>query len=261
MATPQVHPTAVIDEMVALEAGVRIGAHAVLEGPAFIGAETRIGPHAVICRGVRLGARNAVHAHAVIGDLPQDVSFDGGDTWLEIGEGNVFREGVTLHRSTREGHPTRVGSGCYLMVGAHVAHDCRVGDRVTLTNGVLLGGHVQVGDGAVIGGGTGVHQFVRIGELAMVAGYTAVRKDVMPCAMLGGDPPRHYRLNALGLRRAGVRGAEYRALEDAFRRLRAGRAIVTPAPGSAVERLSRWLAAESKRGVYGFARPRGNGRS
>jgi UDP-N-acetylglucosamine acyltransferase len=255
MGNGNVHPTAIVGEAVELGEGVRIGPYVVIEGPASIGAGTRIGPHAVICPYVALGPRNAVHAHAVIGDLPQDVSFDGAETWVQIGEANVFREGVTVHRSTKPERPTRIGSGCYLMAGSHVAHDCRVGDRVILTNGALLGGHVEVGDRAIIGGGAGVHQFVRVGELAMVAAYTAVRKDVLPFTMLGGEPPRHYRLNTVGLRRAGFGGPAYRALESAFRRLRAGLELERAEPGSPAERLASWLEQPSKRGLYGYARP------
>lgn len=255
MMTAGIHPTTIISPNAELAEDVTVGPYAVIEDDVIIGAGTHIGPHAVIHRCVRMGSGNQVHAHAVIGDLPQDLSFEGEDTRVEIGNDNVIREGVTIHRSTDLDSPTRIGSGCYLMAYAHVAHGVQVGDGVTLTNNVLLGGHVEIGERAVLGGNAGVHQFTRIGACSMVAGYIAVRKDVLPFSLVGGQPVRHYRLNTVGLRRNGITGERYRALEMAWRSLRSGSRDLGDVPRTPeVKYLETWLAAKSRRGIYGIIR-------
>ena len=254
----EIHETAVVDPGARLGAGVRVGPYAVIGDDVVIGAGSTIGPHAVIHPHVRLGEENAVHAHAVLGDLPQDLHFEGGVTRLEIGDRNRIRENVTLHRASAPDKVTRIGSDCFLMAGAHVAHDCQVGDRVILTNNVLLAGVVTVGDGANLGGAAVVHQFCRIGPLAMVGGFGGVQKDVLPYTMAHGIPACHFRLNTIGLRRAGVKGERYGALETAFRALRRGDRQLGEAPATPeVEILREWLAAPSKRGLTAWTKPRG----
>ena len=252
MASSSVHHTAIVAAGARLGAGVDVGPYVVIEDDVEIGDECRIGPHVVIHRQVRLGARNRLHAHAVIGGAPQDLSFKESDTWLVIGDDNVLREGVTIHRATRTEHPTRIGSHCFLMAYAHVAHDCRLGDRVILTNNVSLGGHVEIGDYCTLGGSAGVHQFVRIGAQAMVSAHALLRKDVLPFTLVGGEPVRHYRLNSVGLRRRGITGERYQALEQAFRALREGADLGAVPTTPETELLRAWLARPSKRGILGF---------
>ena len=255
---PDIHQTAIVDPGARLGDGVRVGPYAVIGDDVEIGSGTTIGPHVVIHPHVRLGSDNAVHAHAVLGDLPQDVAFGGETTRLEIGDRNRIRENVTVHRASQPDRLTRIGSDCFLMAGAHVAHDCRVGDRVILTNNVLLAGVVEVGDGANLGGATVVHQFCRIGALAMIGGFGGVGQDVLPYSMVHGIPACHFRLNTIGLRRAGVKGERYGALETAFRALRAGDRQLGVAPDTPeVAHLRAWLAAPSKRGIAAWTRPRG----
>jgi UDP-N-acetylglucosamine acyltransferase len=252
-----IHQTAVIDPAARLGEGVRVGPYAVIGGDVEIGAGTTIGPHVVIHPNVRLGDENSVHAHAVLGDLPQDVAFTGAETRLEIGDRNRIRENVTVHRASQPDRLTRIGSDCFLMAGSHVGHDCRVGDRVILTNNVLLGGVVTVGDGANLGGAAVVHQFCRIGSLAMIGGFGGVGQDVLPYAMVHGIPACHFRLNTIGLRRAGAKGERYGALEIAFRALRAGDKELGDAPDTPeVSHLREWLAAPSKRGIAAWTKPR-----
>jgi len=254
MSADQHHPTAIIASGADLADDVRVGPYAVIEDRVSIGAGTVIGPHAVIHGHARIGARNRIHAHAVIADTPQDYGYAGEETWVEIGDDNIIREGVTIHRSTDIDMPTRLGSKCFLMAYAHVAHGCQVGDGVILTNNVMLGGHVEVGGGAIIGGGTAVHQFCRVGASTMVAGVAGILKDILPYTMAKGAPALHYRLNSVGLKRAGVKGPRYRVLERAFRALRAG---AEPDLSEATEELAvlgAWLAAGSKRGLAGFIR-------
>ncbi|MGI8738294.1 MAG: acyl-ACP--UDP-N-acetylglucosamine O-acyltransferase [Gammaproteobacteria bacterium] len=248
------HRTACIADGAILGDNVTVGAFAVIEAGAEIGSGCRIGAHAVIHTSVRMGSNNRIHPHAVLGGDPQDVSFGGEDTRLRIGDDNVFREFVTVHRATSLERPTRIGSTCYLMANAHVAHDCQLGDHVTLTNLATLAGHVQIGERAMLGGLVPVHQFVRIGSLAMVGGNTTVRKDVLPFSLVAGEPARHYRLNSVGLRRAGVTADRVRALQAAFRALRGGRRDLSGVPdGPEIALLRAWLTAPSRRGLTGFA--------
>jgi UDP-N-acetylglucosamine acyltransferase len=258
MTEHQRHPTAIIASGAELADDVEVGPYAVIEDQVSIGAGSSIGPHAVIHSHARIGARNRVHAHAVIADTPQDYAYSGEETWVEIGDDNIFRECVTVHRSTDVDLPTRVGSRCFLMAYCHVAHGCQVGDGVIMTTYAGLAGHVEVGAGAIIGGGAAIHQFCRIGTGAMVGGLAGVRKDILPYTMAEGVPALHYRLNSVGLKRAGVNGPRYRVLEQAFRALRARSKPDLDEETPELQLLKEWLEAKSKRGVAGFFRPRTN---
>lgn len=250
-----IHPSAIVDANAHLGEGVEVGPFAVIEDHVQIGAGTRVGPHAVIHRYTRIGPNNNIFAHAVLGGAPQDRSFADRETWVEIGADNIIREGVTINRATKPDIATSIGSGCSLLAYSHVGHDCQVGDGVVLANNVMLGGHAIIGDRATLGGNAGVHQFARVGALAMVAGYIAVRRDVLPYCLVAGEPVRHYKLNVLGLRRAGVAKTTVSALEQAIGELRKGaRELSTRADAPEFEYLHSWLASPSKRGVYGFVR-------
>jgi UDP-N-acetylglucosamine acyltransferase len=218
-----IHPSAVVSERARLGAGVVVGPGAVVEDEVTIGDRTEVRAHAVVKRFTVLGADNAVHEGAVLGGEPQDVAFGGEKTGLEIGDGNRIREGVTIHRATRPGAVTRVGSECFLMGGVHIAHDNRIGDRVIMANLAALAGHVEVQDRAFLSSGVGVHQFCRIGRLAMIGGHSKVTQDALPFMTSDGAPCRAYGLNLVGLRRAGVLPAQIRALKEGYRLLlRAG---------------------------------------
>ncbi len=253
MGKAEIHPTAIVSPDAKQSDGVVVKPYAVVDDHVELGPDTVIGPHAVVHRYVRMGANNQVHAHAVIGDLPQDVSFDGSETWVEIGDCNVIREGVTIHRATSKVRPTRLGSSGFLMSYAHIGHDCQVGDGVILTNNVCLGGHVHVEDRAMVGGAVVVHQFCRIGTRAMVAGFVAVRRDVLPYSLLGREAALHHGLNKVGLRRAGIRGDRYRALEKAYRLVKAGASLADLPETPEIAHLRAWLAQRSKRGLSSFA--------
>jgi len=228
----EIHPTAVVSADAKLGTGVAVGPHAVVEGGVTVGDGTRIMAGACICAGTTLGRENEVHMHAVLGHVPQDVHFEGGETFLEIGDRNVIREMVTIHRGTQEGSTTRIGSGCMLMACSHVAHNCVVGDGVILANGALLGGHAEVGEKAFVSGNVVVHQFERVGRLAMVAGGARVTRDVPPFCLVEGDG-RLRNLNRIGLRRAGMTPETVAALGRAYRVLFLG----SDAPDAAARRL------------------------
>jgi len=250
----EIHPTAVIADGAVLGAGVHVGPFVVIEEDVVLGDGCVIGPHAVIRRYTRMGADNRVDAGAVIGGPPQHLGFDDAETWVVIGDGNTFREGVTIHRAYEPGAATVVGSNGFFMTAAHVGHDCRVGDNVILTNGAVLGGHATVGRNAVLGGFAGAHQFLNVGAFCMVAGYTPLRKDALPFMVIGGTPVRHYRLNSVGLRRNGITGERYRVLERALRALRSGDRSLDGLPETEeIRELRRALDDHSKYGYYGFA--------
>lgn len=249
---PNIHPTAVVSSKAEIDTDVKIGPYSVIEGHVIIQSGTVIGPHCILHSYVKLGKNNQLHAQVALGGLPQDLSFSGEETWVQIGNDNIIRENCTVHRSTNPDVPTTLGSNCYLMTYAHVAHDCQLGNEVILTAYVGLSGHIEIGDKAILGGHVGTHQFIRIGKMSMIAGYTPVRKDVLPFCLLGGDPVRHYRLNTIGLRRAGVKGDQYKKLEKVFRHLREGGSIEDQSGTSEIDYLREWMLAPSKRGIYGF---------
>jgi len=247
-----IHPTAVVSSKAEIDTDVKIGPYSVIEDNVVIQSGTEIGPHCVLHSFVRLGKNNQLHAQVVIGGLPQDLSFSGEETWVEMGDENIIRENCTVHRSTNPDMPTKLGSKCYLMSYSHVAHDCRLGDEVILTAYVGLSGHIEIGDKAILGGHVGTHQFIRIGKMSMIAGFTPVRKDVLPFSLLGGDPVRHMRLNTIGLRRSGIKGEQYKKLELVFRHLREGGSIEEQQGTPEIDYLREWMLVPSRRGIYGF---------
>jgi UDP-N-acetylglucosamine acyltransferase len=197
--TVNVHPTAIVED------GAQLGAGCVVHA------------YAIITRHVVLGDGVVVHPHAVVGGDPQDLGFDTAiATGVRIGARTVIREHVTIHRATKPDGCTEVGSGCFLMVGCHIAHDCRLADRVIVANNVLFAGHIQVGEGAFIGGGVTIHQFSRIGEGAMVGGASRISQDVPPFTMVT-ERDEIVGLNVVGLRRRGLPRTTVEELKRAFR--------------------------------------------
>ncbi len=211
------HPTAVISPEAVLGEGTEVGPLAVIESGVVIGRHCRIGAHAVIRGGTRMGDRNQVFEAAVLGGPPQDLKYREAESYVQIGNDNVLREGVTVHRATAPGGSTRIGDGCYLMAYAHVAHECVLGDQVILANNVALAGHVEIGQGAFLSGGVVVHQFSRVGCGSMTGGNAKVEKDVLPYFLVDGVPARTRGLNLVGLKRSGVSSDVLRELKSAYR--------------------------------------------
>lgn len=212
-----IHGTACVENGAELGVDVEVGPFAVIRSGARIGDGCRIGPHTVIFGEARLGARCQVHAGAVVGDLPQDLSFRGAPSLAVVGEECTLREGVTIHRGTKEGTATVVGPRCYLMANAHVAHNAQLGERVILANGALLAGYVRVDDYAFISGNCAVHQFCRVGRLAMVGGGAILTKDCPPyCTVRSNTLNRVAGLNVIGMRRAGLNAAARAEVKAAF---------------------------------------------
>lgn len=249
----QIHPTAYIASGAILGDGVTVGPFAVIEDHVEIGDGCQIGAHAIIQPYVRMGRNNIVHPTAVLGGLPQDLGFKPEtETWVEIGDDNTFREGVTISRATQSGGATLIGSGCYLMNNSHIGHDCQLGDHNILASNVALGGHVKVGKRVFFGGGAVVHQFCRIGSFAMLQGLAGINKDVLPFMMVGGRPGKHYRLNLIGLRRSGIDGENLKAISTAIRRLKSKLSLEGLPSTPEMEYLRLWLEEGGKRGVLPF---------
>ena len=214
------HPTAVIAPDVKLGANVRVGPYAVIEEDVVLGDDCQIAAHAVIKHHTRLGARNRIAEHAVIGGDPQDFKFKADClSYTEIGDDNWLREGVTVHRGSRDGSVTRLGNGCFLMAYSHVAHDCTVGNNVVMANTAGIAGEVVVHDKAFISAAVTVHQFCRIGRNAMIGLSSKVVQDALPFCITDGNPGRARGLNIVGLRRNGFGKDEIAALKEAYRML------------------------------------------
>jgi UDP-N-acetylglucosamine acyltransferase len=212
-----VHPSAVIGPEVEIAEDVQIGPFAILEGPVRVGPGCVIEGHACLSGPLTMGRDNFVGHGAVLGKSPQSRTYKGDPTSLMIGDGNVFREYVTVHRGTVEGGGvTRIGNRNMLMIGSHLGHDCQVGDGCTLVNGALAAGHVQLEDGCILSGHAAVQQRVRVGRLAMIGGLGSTTKDIPPFILQQG-----YNcvsgLNLVGIRRAGFGLATINALREAFR--------------------------------------------
>jgi len=212
-----IHPTAVIGPEVDIAPDAAIGPYAIVEGPVRIGPGCVIEGHACLSGPLTMGSHNFVGHGAVLGKSPQHKGYLGEPTRLRIGDKNVFREHVTVHRGTVQGGgETWIGDGNMFMIGSHLGHDARVGNGCTLVNGALVAGHVTLHDGCLLSGHSAVQQRVRIGRLAMLAGFAATSKDIPPFILQQG-----YNcvtdLNLVGIRRAGFSATSIDALRQAFR--------------------------------------------
>ena len=250
-----IHPTAIVHPKAKLDASVEVGPYAVIDEGVELGAQCIIGPHVYLTGLTTIGAHNHFHAGCVIGDAPQDLKYDGAPTRLRIGDHNVFREHVTVHRPTRPDAETIIGSHNFLMAGAHVAHNCVIGDHVILANGALLGGHAVVQDHVFISGNCGVHQFCRVGTLALMQGGSILSQDLPPFTV-ALRVNEICGLNVVGLRRAGYTAEQrmelkrlYHLLFRSGKNMRAAIAeaqkIFTSVPAKALLDF----IAEAKRGV------------
>jgi len=213
-----IHKTAIIDPAAEIDSSVEIGPYAVIEGPVKIGPGCRVMSHAYITSNTCLGPNNVIHPFAVIGGAPQDLSYRGEESALKIGKGNTIREGVSIHRGSKEGFSTVIGDNNFIMGYSHIAHDCVIGDEVVIANGALLAGHVHIDDQVFISGNVVIHQFCEVGRLAMLSGLARVSKGVPPFMtvvernMISG-------LNVVGLKRAGFTPEERVKVKRAYKLL------------------------------------------
>lgn len=217
-----IHPTAIVDPAAAIDAAARIGPYCIVGADVTIGPETELQHHVTILGPTRIGSGNFFHAYASIGQKTQDLKYAGEPTFLEIGDGNTFREFCTVNRGTLPGTKTVIGSGGNFLAYSHIAHDCIVGDNVIFSNNGTLAGHVEVGHHAVIGGLTAIHQFCRVGRHAITGGCSKIVQDVPPFFIADGNPAEIRGVNQVGLERAGFPAETVRALKEAYRILYRG---------------------------------------
>lgn len=215
----EIHSSAIIGKQVEIGVHNTIGPNVTLEDGVKIGSHNKILAGAYLARGTELGNYNTIHMNAVIGHEPQDIAYKGEATYTKIGNKNVLREFVTIHRGTKEGTATVIGDENFLMAYCHVAHNCLLGNNIIMVNQASLTGHCVVEDRAFLSGMTGFHQFTRIGTLAMVSALSAINKDIPPYVVCGGRPAIAQGINVVGMRRAGI-GPQVRAeIKEAYKLL------------------------------------------
>lgn len=213
-----IHPTALVDVHAELAEDVVIQPYTIIGPEVVIQAGCRVGPHVVIEGRVQIGKNNQISPFVPIGFPPQDITYQGEPTQVLIGDDNIIREHVTIHRGTpRGGGVTRIGNQNFLMAYAHVAHDCKIGDRVILANGATLGGHVQVDDYAVVGGLAAIHQYVRIGAHAYIGGTSPINQDIPPYTLVAPERAAIHGLNLVGLKRKEFSPEAMKALKNCYR--------------------------------------------
>lgn len=221
MAAPKISPLSVVDSRADIAADVEIGPFCIVGPDVRIGAGCKLDSHVVLIGHTTIGCHNRFFPNAVVGSEPQDYSYGGSPTRIEIGDNNIFREGVTVHRGAeKEDGVTRIGHRNMFMANSHVAHNCQIGDGVVLVNGVLLGGHVHVHDGVIVSGNAVVHHFATLGSLCFVSGASKVHADVPPYMLYEGCDIRSVRtINFVGLRRNGFSTETIALLKQAHRLL------------------------------------------
>lgn len=211
----RIHPTAIIAAEADVGEDVQVGPYVVVEGEVQIGAGCVLRPSAHLIGPLTMGCHNTVFGGAVLGEQPQHLRYAGEPTRVVIGDRNIIREHVTIHRGTTQSWETRIGNDNFLMANCHIAHDCKVGNRCILANGALLGGHCLLEDNVYLSGNCALHQFVHVGRLALLSGVSASTKDIPPF-IVQHRTNRVVGVNVVGMRRAGIATANIDAVRRAF---------------------------------------------
>lgn len=254
-----IHPTAIVDPSAKIPASCNVGAYSVIGADVEMGENCQVLSHVVLAETTKIGSDNQIFPFAVVGGDPQDVTYHGERTRLEIGDRNIIREYVTINRGTvKGGGVTRVGSDVLIMAYTHIGHDSVIGDHAMLINGATLAGHVTVEEWAVVGALCPVHQFVRIGAHSYVGGGTTITQDVLPYSMTSAERDTHaFMLNKVGLQRRGFSRERIAKLHHAFKVLLASKLNTSQAleklhaeaeRGQDVDLLMRFIES-SQRGV------------
>ena len=212
-----IHPLALVSPESELGTGVTVAAFATIEAGVTIGKNCSVGSGSVIKTGVTIGDHNEICEHAVIGGQPQHTARPETVGKIVIGNHNVFREGVSIHRALKPDGQTTVGDHNYLMAGAHLGHDTHLGNNCVFANNSLAGGHVVIEDHAFVSGAVAIHQFCRVGQFSMIGGHARVVQDVPPFMLIDGQSGSIVGLNTIGLRRAGYPAEELTELKAAYR--------------------------------------------
>lgn len=255
-----IHPLAAVSPEARLGVGVTVGAFATVEAGVELGDFCTVASGAVVKTGVKAGCHNEFCEHAVIGGAPQHAGRPKQIGSVVIGDHNVFREHVTIHRALKPGTATTIGDNNYVMASSHFGHDVVVGNNCICANGALLGGHVTVEDRAFVSGAVAVHQFCRVGRLAMVGGHARVVQDIPPYMLVDGQTGCIVGLNIVGLRRSGHSSDDIAELKNAYRTIyRRGlpwkdvlEALQADFKGGPARHLFEFLSA----GTRGFAQER-----
>lgn len=223
MSTPNIHPSAVIEDGAQIDASARVGPFCVIGAHVVLGADVVLKSHVVVTGHTEIGEGTVVFPFAAIGEVPQDLKFKGEASHLVVGKRNRIREHVTMNGGTEGGGGvTQIGDDGLFMAGCHIAHDAQVGDRVIVVNSAAVAGHCVLEDDVIIGGLSGIHQFVRIGHGAIVGAVTMVTNDVIPYGLVQAPRGELDGLNLVGLKRRGVARADITALRAAFQMLAQG---------------------------------------
>ncbi len=215
----KVHPTAIIDSQSRLASSVTVGPYSVIGAEVELGEDCEVMSHVVLGGPTKMGQGNRIFPFASIGLDPQALKYQGEPTRLQVGDGNIFREFVTVHRGTAEGGGvTRIGNHNLLMAYVHIAHDCTLGDHIIMSNGASLAGHIEIGSHATVGPFCGIHQFTRIGAYSFLGAFTVVNRDILPYSKTTAPRPMEVLgANRLGLERRGLNSDDLTELEQAFR--------------------------------------------
>jgi UDP-N-acetylglucosamine acyltransferase len=240
MSTGRIHPQAVISPAAKIGKDVEAGAFAVVGANVELGDGCVLHPHAVIYGPSKLGAGNVFHPFCVIGGDPQDYTFRGEHVELQVGDGNIFREQVTVSRGTvKGGGITRIGNDNFFLSYSHVGHDCQIGSNTLLVNGATLAGHVSVQDFVTLGAFSPVHQFCRLGRYAYIGACTVITQDVLPFSLIVTErETKCFGPNVIGLERKGFTAERIQALQRAFRLLTRSKKNTT----QALEEMRQTLA-------------------
>lgn len=216
--TAIVHPTSVIEEGAIIGANVKIGPFCYITSQVEIGEGCSLTSHVVINGITKIGKNNKFFQFTSIGEVNQDLKYNNEPTTTEIGDGNTFHEGVTVHRGTiQDKANTKIGSNSLFMANAHIAHDCIVGDHCIFANNATLGGHVIIGDYTIIGGMSAVHQFCQVGSYVMIGGGSIIVKDVPPYIIAQGNHATAHGINLVGLRRHNFSNQLINIIKDCYK--------------------------------------------
>ena len=254
-----VHPAAVISKGAKLGTGVQVGPFCVIGENVTIGRDTKLHGHVTIDGHTNIGSACEIFPYATIGLPPQDVRYKGEDTQVVIGDRNIIREYVSIHRASTNGDAvTRIGNDNFLMGYCHIAHNCTLGNGIIMANAAMLAGHSVIQDLAVIGGMVAVHQFTRIGAYAIVGGFSGVAQDVPPYMMASGARAKLYGPNLVGLKRAGFSHQKIALIKKAYKIISKSKLSLKEAlketqfqikDSSEVDVLVEFISAKSPRGV------------
>ena len=217
MAKPKIHRTAVVSPGVKLSEGVKIGPYCIVGKGVKIGENTELVSHVVI-EETEIGKDCIINPFTTIGQRPQDLKYQGEKTKVKIGDRNIIREYISIHRASIGGDGvTEIGNDNFLMAYVHIAHDCKLGNSIAIANAAMLAGHVMIEDFAIVGGLTAIHQYTRLGAYSMIGGFSGVGQDIPPYTTASGSRAKLYGLNVLGLKRYGFNESTVKDLKQAYK--------------------------------------------